>query len=260
MALFNLPALENYLAARDNFQGAKLSIDDARDMVVLTVGNAYLTVIADQSLVDSAQAQVDSSKTSLDQAVANHTAGTSPLLDELRARVDYQTQQQTLINAQNQFKKDKIALARAIGLPLEQDYQLTDAAPYAPLDNITVEKATQQAAGATGRTWQRREQDKAAGSTLLLQRTRSGSHLPGSPEITGCLALICAEICTVLAKPSGRRTCRSFEEAKIRGDERSRRRAEAAAGRAAVQSWSSRCRPTFATACWTSKLPRRALR
>ncbi len=30
-------------------------------------------------------------KVSLDQAVANHQAGTAPLLDELRARVDYQS-------------------------------------------------------------------------------------------------------------------------------------------------------------------------
>ena len=85
-------------------------------MVVLTVGNAYLLCIADASRVQSAQAQVNTSKVSLDQAVANHQAGTAPLLDELRARVDYQTQQQTLITAQNQYEKDKIALARAIGL------------------------------------------------------------------------------------------------------------------------------------------------
>ena len=74
------------------------------------------------------QAQVDSSKVSLDQAVANHQAGTAPLLDELRARVDYQTQQQSLISAQNAYEKDKIALARTIGLPLDQKFELTDSA------------------------------------------------------------------------------------------------------------------------------------
>ena len=41
-------------------------------MVVLTVGNAYLLVLADQSLVTSLQAQVATSKISLDQAIANH--------------------------------------------------------------------------------------------------------------------------------------------------------------------------------------------
>jgi outer membrane protein TolC len=114
-------------------------------MVVLTVGNAYLLCIADASLIESDKAQVATSKVSLDQAVANHQAGTSPLLDELRARVDYQTQQQALISAQNQFEKDKIALARAIGLPLEQKFTLTDQAPFATLDNLDPNTLTTQA-------------------------------------------------------------------------------------------------------------------
>ena len=144
-SLVNLSSLQNYLAQRHNFKAANLSAQDARDLVVLTVGNAYLTVIADAALVESAQAQVDTSKVSLDQAVGNHQAGTAPLLDELRARVDYQTQQQTLIAAKNSYEKDKIALARAIGLPLEQQFELTDQAPYAPFDHLDPDKAVQQA-------------------------------------------------------------------------------------------------------------------
>jgi outer membrane protein TolC len=132
------------LASKHNFQGSRLSIEDAKEMVVLTVGNAYLLCIADASRVQSAQAQVNTSKVSLDQAVANHQAGTAPLLDELRARVDYQTQQQTLITAQNQYEKDKIALARAIGLPLEQSYELSDQAPFKALENVDTNAAVQQ--------------------------------------------------------------------------------------------------------------------
>jgi outer membrane protein TolC len=141
----NLSALQNYLAQKHNFAAANLSAEDSRDLVVLTVGNAYLTVIADAAEVQAAQAQVDTSKVSLDQAVGNHQAGTAPLLDELRARVDYQTQEQTLIAARNTWAKDKIALARAIGLPLDQEFELTDSAPYAALDNLDANTAVQQA-------------------------------------------------------------------------------------------------------------------
>jgi outer membrane protein TolC len=144
-SLLNIASLRNYLAAKHNFQASKLSVDDSRDLVVLTVGNAYLLVIADKGLIDAAQAQVDTSKVSLDQAVQNHQAGTAPLLDELRARVDYQTQQQTLISAQNTYEKDRIALARAIGLPLEQKFELTDQAPYAALDDVDPDTAVKQA-------------------------------------------------------------------------------------------------------------------
>ncbi len=143
--LVNLQAIQNYIAGKHNFQAAKLTADDARDMVVLTVGNAYLLCNADAARITAVQAQIASSKLSLDQATAAHEAGTSPRLDVLRAQVDYQTQQQNLISASNQLAKDKIALARAIGLPLDQQFNVSESAPYASLDTPEAEAAFQQA-------------------------------------------------------------------------------------------------------------------
>jgi outer membrane protein TolC len=144
-SLVDVASLRNYLAARHNFLAAQLSAEDARDMVVLTVGNAYLLAIADESQVSSVEAQVATSKVSLDQAVDNHQAGTAPLLDELRARVDYQSLQQQLIVAKNSLEKDKLALARTIGLPLAQSFNLTDKAPYQAFDELDVEATIRQA-------------------------------------------------------------------------------------------------------------------
>jgi outer membrane protein TolC len=144
-SLVDLPSLHNYLAARHNFAAAQLSAEDARDLVVLTVGNAYLLVLADQTRVSSVEAQVATSKVSLDQAVANHQAGTAPLLDELRARVDYQSQEQQLIVARDALEKDKLALARTIGMPLAQQFTLTDEEPYAAFDHLDVDALIRQA-------------------------------------------------------------------------------------------------------------------
>jgi outer membrane protein TolC len=135
-SLFNLNALDSYMASRHNFAAQKLSAEDARDMVVLTVGNAYLVCVADAARIEAVNAELKTSKLTLDQAIAGHDAGTSPRLDVLRAQVDYQTEQQTLISTTNQLAKDKIALARVIGLPLDQQFALTDTAPYKPLDNL----------------------------------------------------------------------------------------------------------------------------
>ena len=144
-ALVDVASLRNYLAARHNFAAAELSAQDARDMVVLVVGNSYLLVLADETQVASVEAQVATAKVSLDQAVANHEAGTAPLLDELRARVDYQSLEQQLIVAKNALEKDKLALARTIGLPLAQSFTLADKAPYAAFDQIDVDAAIRQA-------------------------------------------------------------------------------------------------------------------
>jgi outer membrane protein TolC len=143
--VLSLNSLKTWMAARHNFQAAQLTAEDARQMVILTVGNAYLKVLADQAQIDSTEAQVKTSKVSLDQAASNHAAGTAPKLDELRAQVDTQSLEQQLIVARNTREKDKLALARTIGLPLAQIFELADKAPYSAFDQPDVQKAIHQA-------------------------------------------------------------------------------------------------------------------
>lgn len=215
-SLLNLSALQNYLASKHNFAGTKLSIEDARDLVVLTVGNAYLTCIADKSRIDEVQAQVDTSKISLDQAVDNHRAGTAPLLDELRARVDYQTQQQSLISAQNAYDKDRIALARAIGLSLEQKFELTSQAPYAPLDNLDPDTAVKQALASRSDLKALREQVSAAEHS---RKAATDERLPtiGFSGDYGDIGVNVAHSHGT-GDASGTLDVPVFEEAKLRGD------------------------------------------
>jgi outer membrane protein TolC len=50
-----------------------------------------------------------------------------------------------LISTTNQLEKDKLSLARVIGLPLDQRFDLTDTTPFAVLDTPDPEAAFQQA-------------------------------------------------------------------------------------------------------------------
>jgi outer membrane protein TolC len=143
--LVNLQALQNYVASKHSFAAAQLTAQDARDLVVMTVGNAYLLCLADEARIAAVKAEMATSKVSLDQATQAHDAGTSPRLDVLRAQVDYQNEQQQLIATSNQFEKDKLSLARAIGLPLDQKFDLSDKEPFAALDTPDPEQAFQQA-------------------------------------------------------------------------------------------------------------------
>ncbi|MDE1161505.1 MAG: TolC family protein [Acidobacteriaceae bacterium] len=143
--LVNMQALENFISSKHNFEAAKLTAQDARDLVVLSVGNAYLLCIADQSRIDAVKAQLQTAQVSLNQAQDNHEAGTAPRLDVLRAQVDLQNEQQQLIQTTNSLEKDKLALARAIGLPLDQKYTLTDTAPFQSLDTPDPNAAFQSA-------------------------------------------------------------------------------------------------------------------
>jgi outer membrane protein TolC len=141
----NLQSLQTYLAAKHNFESSKLTAQDARELVVLTVGNQYLICVADAARVKAVQAELDSAKLSYQQAQDAHEAGTSPRLDVLRAQVDYQSEQQSLIAANNSLEKDKLSLARVIGLPLDQRFDLTDTAPFQALDTPDPQAAFEQA-------------------------------------------------------------------------------------------------------------------
>ena len=121
---------------------------------------------------------MQTSKVSLDQAIQNHQNGVSPRLDELRARVDYQTQEQSLIAATAQEKKDRIALARAIGLPLEQQFNLTDQVPYTQFDAPTMESAMAEAVKNRSDLQAAQQQVKAAEQTL------SAAHAERYPALT----------------------------------------------------------------------------
>ncbi|MGC9291484.1 MAG: TolC family protein [Acidobacteriaceae bacterium] len=217
-ALLNVPSIQNYLAAKHNFQAGRLSVEDARDLVVVTVGNAYLLCLADAARVASVQAQVATSKISLDQAVENHAAGVSPRLDELRARVDYQTQEQSLIAAQAQYEKDKIALARAIGLPLDQQFVLTDSAPYAALDHVDAQQAMQQALEQRSDLKALKEQVSAAQRSLRAARAERLPQIAFEMDY-GAIGVNPNNSYGTL-DVAGQVTAPLFEEGKLRGDAR----------------------------------------
>ncbi len=141
--IFNLPAIELYRAAKANIKVADLNTLNIRGNVVLLVSTAYLQTLAADAQWKNEQALLRSDEVELNQAKDRHEAGIATNLDELRARVQYQTQQQAVINAENTFAKDKIALCRMIGLAADQPIELTDAAPYADLAAKPLDEAKQ---------------------------------------------------------------------------------------------------------------------
>lgn len=139
--LFNLPAYYLYRAAQKADTAASLTTRNAEGTVVLNVGRQYLRALADASQIENAQALEKADQEVLRQASASHDAGVGTNLDVLRARVQLQTQQQTVINAENIFAKDKIALNRLIGMPADQELALTDKAPYSEFAELPLDQA-----------------------------------------------------------------------------------------------------------------------
>jgi outer membrane protein TolC len=131
--VYDRPSLRNLKSASQSLKAARLSAEDARNLVVQAVSNAYLSVISDSSRVDAIRAEVATAQALFDRASDQKKAGTVPAIDVLRAEVQLRTEEQRLVAQRNQVEKDKLSLARAIGLPTGQTFTVSDALPFAPL-------------------------------------------------------------------------------------------------------------------------------
>jgi outer membrane protein TolC len=138
--LFSGPVIQGWKAAKAAERAAHFGKMTARGEVVQQVAVEYLRAVADQSEVENAKALVAQAQLFADHAHEAHVAGVAANLDELRAKVQLQSQQQALIAAENQQEKDFILLKREIGVDPEQAIELTDPAPYSELAEQTPEE------------------------------------------------------------------------------------------------------------------------
>lgn len=143
--IFNWSDIKNWMSASATETASQYTYKSDRNLVVFTTGNAYLLVISDIATVESVRAQVKTAQTLVQNDVDLNKQGLIASIDLLRAKVEFQTQQQRLIAAENQVAIDKLTLARVIGLPKGQEFHLTDSVPYAALDGMTQEQALKQA-------------------------------------------------------------------------------------------------------------------
>jgi outer membrane protein TolC len=140
---FNL--LNKVRAASANEKAARLSLQDARELVVLVVGDQYLLVLANAARLETAKAQLDTAQTIFKRTQDMKSAGVSAGIDVLRAQVQMHTQQQRLLAAENQLERQKMVLARTIGLPVSQSIELTDAVPSSPTPSVDLDAALARA-------------------------------------------------------------------------------------------------------------------
>jgi len=144
-SLFDWRAINRTHAATETVKSAQSNYQNARDIVVLAVGYAYLQAIADRARVETAAARLKTAEAVYTQASDRMKAGTSPSIDALRAQVEFKSQQQQSIQAQNDYAIAKLSLARVVGLAPGQEFDLTERSPYQPLAALTVDEALSRA-------------------------------------------------------------------------------------------------------------------
>ncbi|PWT91309.1 MAG: TolC family protein [Acidobacteria bacterium] len=143
--ILDLNQIRKLNAETQNEKAEQFRYQDAREIVVLITANLYLETDTATSRVEAIQSQVKTAEAIYNQANDMKKAGLIPGIDLLRSQVELESRRQELIGAQVDLEKQKLTLARAIGLPLAQKFRLTDPIVYTPLPSMTLDEALQHA-------------------------------------------------------------------------------------------------------------------
>ena len=173
----DLTALNNYRSAQEMVKANEAALRDARDLVVLAAGGAYLQVQAAEARVRSAQAQIDTAQALFKQTQDRRAVGLNPQIDVNRSQVQLQTEQQRLMSLQNDAGKQKINLARLVGLPVNDNYEITDDIPFSPAPELTPEQALKLAFE------NRADLQSAEAQVRAAERARSAAHWEHLPSL-----------------------------------------------------------------------------
>jgi outer membrane protein TolC len=172
----DLKGLYKARAESQRVEAARWTYQDTRELVVLVSGNLYLRTLSEQSRVEAARAEAETARALHQLAVDRKSAGVVPGVDVLRAEVELRSREQRVIEADTRLARAKLDLARAIGLPLGQEIQLTDAMPSPAVPPLTLEQMMEMA-------FARRSDWKAAQARVRAaeasRRSALGEALPG---------------------------------------------------------------------------------
>jgi outer membrane protein TolC len=176
-SVLDLAAVNNYRVANDVANANRYSAQDARELIVLAVGGSYLQTIAAKARVASEEAQLQSANAVFDQSKQQFGQGLIAKVDADRNEVQALTHQQRLLSLKNDLAKQKINLARMIGLPPNDQYDLSDEVPFAPAAPLTIEDALAQA-------FQRRADLKAADAQMrAAERAHAAARAERYPSL-----------------------------------------------------------------------------
>ncbi len=174
--VLDLTARNNYRATKEMVRANELSVEDARDLIVLAVGGTYLQVIAARSRIDAARGQLTTAEALFKQTSEQRAAGVVAQTDLNRSQIQLLTQQQRLVSLENDYSKLKIALARLAGLPPNEQYEISDAIPFAEAPPLSLADALRQA-------FEQRADLKAAEAQVeAAERARSAARAERLPS------------------------------------------------------------------------------
>jgi outer membrane protein TolC len=174
----NLNSLYQYKASKLDAEAQRFSLEDAGNVVALAVGTAYLQVQSSEARVATSQAELDSARELEAQATNRVDSGLAADIEGFRATVQRQTSEQRLIVAAANLDKDRLTLARIIGLPSGQRFNISSKAGYQSWSGGDLQEALKQARA------ERADIKSAQAAANSSQLSRKAAQLERAPGVS----------------------------------------------------------------------------
>src|SRR5919106_52545 len=177
-SIVNLSDWNAFRAARESVRESDFLVEDAKELVTLAVGAAYLQVLTSQARLVSARAQLETAEALYTQIAAERRVGLRAQIDVNRTQVEVLTQRQRLVSLQTDLTRQKINLARLTGLPPTDQYEVAGDVPYAAAPALAVDEAIAEALS------QRADVKAADAAVRAAERSRSAASAERLPSVS----------------------------------------------------------------------------
>jgi outer membrane protein TolC len=128
--LLDLAAWHRWRQSKENTTGARAQDLTVREQDVLLVVSQYLGSLRASADVTAAESRVELAKALFDQASDLQKNGVGTGIDTLRANVEYQNEQQRLIESRTTLATSLFGLARLLNIDPHQAIQLADLSEF----------------------------------------------------------------------------------------------------------------------------------
>lgn len=143
--LFDLVAWRRWRESKENTAATRADEQSVREQNVLLVVSQYLGSLRSAADVTAAQSRVELAKALFDQASDLQKNGVGTGIDTLRANVEYQNEQQRLIEARTTLETSLYGLARLLNLDPHQPIELADASEFFNTPPYSADETIEQA-------------------------------------------------------------------------------------------------------------------
>ncbi len=143
--ILDLAAIQRARSGAAHRDAAVEAERDARELVMLSCAGLYFQAAIGASRIDAVRAQAAAAEALYDHARRLNESGVVPGIEVIRAKVQLASQRQRVIVAENDFDKEKLALARALGIPLSQPVELAEKLPFKEVAPPSPEEALARA-------------------------------------------------------------------------------------------------------------------